>query len=146
MNKREIKFRVWDKLKKIFLPDDVYSIINRTSFNAFGQMITDWEDYKEGEYFYDNAQELVLFTGLKDKNGVEIYEGDILRYPNPKCFGVVEFGLYEGGEMDDYISGNGFYLKREDSKPSNFGKKESSIHLEIIGNIYEHPHLLTPIP
>lgn len=138
---RDLKFRAWDKTYNNMWGNkqSCEMLMRQAIFNDLG--LADNTGCNYGDFVI-----FMQFTGLTDKNGKDIYEGDILRYPNPKCFGVVEFGLYEGGEMDDYISGNGFYLKREDSKPSNFGKKESSIHLEIIGNIYEHPHLLTPTP
>ncbi len=124
---RELKFRTWDKTKNVFIPNDVYALI-QTDFNAFGVMIKDWEDYKEGEYFYENAQEISFFTGLKDKNGVEIYEGDELIYIGTNmssmevkfidgCF--VGEGPFNTLPLIDYIKALDFQS------------------IEVTGNIYE---------
>ena len=65
---REIKFKVWDIYKKVFIPNDVFAITT-SNYSYFAVMIKDWENYKEGEYMYPNAQTLVQFTSLLDKNG-----------------------------------------------------------------------------
>jgi len=73
---------------------------------------------------------VMQFTGLLDKNGKEIYEGDIVREfwngnPDPCCVQVVEWD-------DNESSGPrvvGFYLQDGDE-------------YEVIGNIYENPELL----
>ncbi len=90
------------------------------------------------------------YTGLKDKKGVEVYEGDILFASLNNGKYEVKFGLYacEHNDTDDRIpSDMGFYIERFNDKyhnrtDSQEGMGESSKYLEIIGNIYENPELL----
>jgi uncharacterized phage protein (TIGR01671 family) len=73
------------------------------------------------------------YTGLKDNNGKDIYEGDILRYnhmrdglPPKYSYHTVEWGTTEGTW----------------GSPVWMGFEGNLSHMEIIGNIYENPHLL----
>ena len=87
-------------------------------------------------YFDVDPSTVGQFTGLKDKNGVEIWEHDIFTYPNPVCRGVVRFGEYEFGEYDTYIKGCGFYLESIESPGilEDYGW--------VISNIHDNPSLL----
>ena len=117
---REIKFR-------FFTPD--------------GIMIEDHDGWTEGiginEALSASAcygYKIMQFTGLFDKNGKEIYEGDIVSNFNVPC--VVEFGTQDIGH--DW-QGVGFYCRERDGGQANiFGGNE----IEVIGNIYENPELL----
>jgi uncharacterized phage protein (TIGR01671 family) len=124
---REIKFRAWDKARGVMLSTDT---------DNFGDGCTEW--YGNEEYLMLSGIEdmakmeqygLMQYTGLKDKNGKEIYEGDIVSSEqwNPKTYQVV----FEDGEFGFKNSGD-FYL--------------NALHylekFEVIGNIYENPELL----
>ena len=81
-------------------------------------------DYQKGKMFHGP---LMQWTGLQDKNGEEIYEGDIIK--NGVATFPVEFSESEAGEYDEKFYGY------------HFGGPASS-DIEVIDNIYENPELL----
>jgi len=102
---REIKFRAWDKEEKQFTAMSLEGIF------AF---------YDEGN---GDRLELMQYTGLKDKNGKEIYEGDIISRIGCGLSKVVEW--------------------RETKKYAGFNiGNEYKYGIEVIGNIYSNPELL----
>lgn len=122
---REIKFQVWDSERK-----QMYHMSqNRFSFGLFeGHRAVSWEDV-----FAEKHDELIplQYTGLKDRNGKEIYEGDILQDPT----GV--------GEVEWVQEHCAFVVFAKN--PNKYHSLESDgtlLYSEVIGNIYETPELL----
>ena len=135
---RKIKFRAWDKeTKKMFsvthLQLDIYN--DKVSFAAS-------EDLEENRTeFYDMDKiKLMQFTGLEDKNGKEIYEGDIVS---------VKY-LYDKRTTDraqvvwqEDKAGFGLKsLKGLTNEVYELYRVTSKHNLEVIGNIYENKELL----
>ncbi|ANY13517.1 hypothetical protein BCY75_05765 [Latilactobacillus curvatus] len=91
---REIKFRAWHKNRKTFL--DFYWAVDK-----LGRTFSILDKYVYDEF--TNEVELMQYTGLKDMNGVEIYEGDILQDPDDEgfCYEVeYDYGRFSCGDND----------------------------------------------
>jgi len=118
---REIKFRAWDISNKVMLDNH--------------EINGDW--LISGKYNFFTPMQ---YTGLKDKNGKEIYEGDIVD-------AIAELDFKDQSIISDVIFGKDHQwqirscIDAEHGLPICWGGWES---LEIIGNIYEHPQLLNP--
>ena len=93
------------------------------------------------------------YTGLRDENGVKIFEGDIVNYHTiVDCRGIVSFGRYEqDGSGDEYAPSKciGFFIERKwVDFDDDFAVYEKTISLlevqglEVIGNIHDNPELL----
>ncbi len=142
---REIKFRSWDKKnKEMFYWDNVRDEddnIHKSLSFFFGCYV---ENLK-GEI--SDTQVLMQFTGLKDKNGKEIYEGDILKYGNeekePKStFSEVSWCEYRAKFIDSksFLTGGG--SSGELNTWENYLHKIKVLDfVEVIGNKFENPEL-----
>lgn len=102
---REIKFRVWDTKLSLML---------------------DWESIKDTQVFWDALEgvdaEIMQFTGLLDKNGKEVYEGDFVR----------------GAWVSEIVFEDGRFKMKDNEELLEICVE----YLEVIGNIYENGDLL----
>ena len=132
---REIKFRCWDKEyeKMTCFDDEDYQYTPPLVFrlDQVFKKDSNYDDYEDFEYNdITDEIEIMQYTGLHDKNGKEIYEGDIV-----KSFFV-----------DTDEAGNEIYkyyiieVKYDEVLCSY--KIDKFMNLEVIGNIYENKELL----
>ncbi|MFC3468146.1 hypothetical protein CD120_09195 [Staphylococcus saprophyticus] len=120
------KFRAWDKQECEFVPY-LRNIVLKHDGTIEG---IEYEMPHEGIVYNDISYfELMQSTGLKDKNGVEIYDKDIVRDSYGDIL-LIEW-LDDGFVLTDFFSGGYDHCNIDDSEL-----------YEVIGNKYEHPHLL----
>lgn len=124
-------FRAYDggSLSRMYQPEDVMV--------GGGNIWINDEDFDAGEWIVNNDLELMQSTGLFDKNGKEIFEGDILcdeglEQEDEFVYVTVSYreGMWVCDQITDELCGYGGALN------------EFSNDYSIIGNIYENPELL----
>ncbi len=124
---REIKYRAWDlERKEMFIP----SMLSNHSQDGF---------FTCQRFQGDSPSKLMLFTGLYDIDGNEIYEGDIVEVfhtTNDLCDGdgFRTVGVVEYSPAEFYINGSGWCIT------CHFHYNNSD--RKILGNIYETPELI----
>ena len=145
---REIKFRAWDKFEKKLCPVTILSEegcflvgLKPTTDTVYPELKLKVMAPTDGRFCYYQDIELMQYTGLKDKNGVEIYEGDIVKIPE----GYGGDMLYKPFIGRIKYDAPEFYVNQQDNiiKTGKWcGQEYDWDKIEIIGNIYEHKNLL----
>ena len=150
---REIKFRGYEEDCGMIYSDKGYeSVLFEINNSGDGGVFvsTEINDWQHDEKFM-----IMQYTGLKDKNGKEIYEGDILQFTwyEDSCWGRA--GIYKGyvgfdkgvfkviyinrEEITKYDDGSWHNNRKSDDIESLFSWSEE---IEVIGNIYENKDLM----
>ncbi len=165
---REIKFRAWDKRLRIMsdvnviewnkIKPDIPIYVRGRITNKISKHLLERGEYQEWQTGGEtetreaiNTEDMILmqYTGLKDKNGKEIYEGDILKCTSPmvkilsgKKTGKISVTIYSIIWLPNQARFATKNPKRDREEPFALSQNRISDYYEVIGNIFENPELL----
>jgi len=164
---REIKFRAWGKYEGKMIEPHMVDECTPGNTICFDGSITSFSE--DGDVYNSKDEYIILmqYTGLKDKNGKEIFEGDVVSggcwygWEGEAGTGIVRLGRFRqdnsGGEYgashclgfyvdiitSDYASQGSTQSLYEGDDLKDSKKNPRRKMVEVIGNIYENPELLT---
>ena len=126
---RDIKFRAWNGRRMLF-----NGLGGFCDFEIHGGAIFEYSS--TGYDIIEKDYPLMQFTGLQDCNGVDIYEGDIVRQERKdNCFGG-------HNRVENEVIGQPEYIELSDYESGGPEGNWPIVKMEVIGNIHQHPELL----
>ena len=128
MKQRELKFRAWDVVDKVM--KDSFTLCNLIGGYDCGYRVDKDLPFIDEEDENNPDTIIMQYTGLKDKDGREVYEGDVVRYKD----------RYVDGFRDAEVAFDECGWRLDGDLMSDWRYGSSSF--EVIGNIYENPELL----
>ncbi len=149
---RDIKFRAWDNEMEAMVyqgDDEIYICFDGEKWKLLDYSRTHWETDEYGMNEIEQPWEvenieIMQYTGLKDKKGVDIYEGDVVKrtYLFDGAFGKTHVGevVYDKEAARYVISKPNKFIEPKTEDLGNTLSYRSTY--EVIGNIYENPGLL----
>ena len=140
---REVKFRVWDKKEKVMISHSELFDIDCNNDYPFLALIKGYYAESGAKLLPGIDPNTMQCTGLKDKNGTEIYEGDITTNELCKSEGLAFVVFYDSEKA--MFKQRPFMYKYNGRKLGSTGltlQMDSVENKEVIGNIYENSELL----
>jgi uncharacterized phage protein (TIGR01671 family) len=137
---REIKFRAW------LLCGEWNEAGTEQAYEMVNADALAFEEYEPLADLLKNCENLMQYTGLKDRNGKEIYEGDIVKGPTySTCTGPGYRSTRKKEiifKVESYIGCYGYAFTINGNYDNNYRGFPRPEEVEVIGNIYESPELL----
>lgn len=136
---REIRFRAWD------VNDECMVYPKHFVMSDYGRIVAGYQDFFTGDMFIE-YEKLMQYVGLKDRQGKEIYEGDIVKVfwvdaVNDEAMHKVVWNPYDN-------SYPAFDLVPQidcDCNAFSYLFEDSEYEIEVIGNIYQNPELIVEV-
>ena len=143
---RQLKYRAWDKEANIMVYSDhrtrkLYDVYYGFEMNSKGELECNWEGEFTESHVLDGGilDNIMQSTGLHDKNGKEIYEGDIVKCTDG-ADEISKLNSDTGIGKIEWLEKWGFW--NISNIENGLGDISYNGYVEVIGNIYENPELL----